>query len=253
MLLRAYATILFFAATFLLPGPAFAHRPYFNAESAPVALPGGESGAIRLLNGDGILGPDPIRPIITDASGGVRAIAPVGYAASYSCAARSCRVYVYRNTALFPDVFDTEIASMKSIALLRTADENELDAVLRENEPYFGFRLVPDLSVRMLGALACLAHWWRSFVFLMLAGATALPIWLLSRAALDRRERNRSGAMWLCILFAVAITVPVMIFVLMFLFVSAYPPLLSVIPLALPTALLVAELFRRSRWTAART
>jgi len=251
MVFRGCATILFFAAGFLLPSPAFAHQPYFNTGSAPVVLPGDESGTIRLLNGDGILGPDPIRPVITDASGGVRAIAPVGYAASYSCAEQSCRVYVYRNTVLLPDVFDTEIESMKATALLRTAGENDLDAVLRETETYYGFRHVPDVSARMLGALACLAHWWRSFVFLTLAGATALPIWLLSRAALDRREQHRSGAMWLCILFAVAITIPMMIFVLMFLFVSAYPPLLSVIPLALPTAILFAEFARRSRWIAA--
>lgn len=249
MLLRGCTTLLWLAASLLLPTSAAAHQPYFRGKPASVALPAGESGLIRLLYGDGILGPDPVRPIITDGSGGVRANGPLGYAASYSCAAQSCRVYVYRNSDLLPDVFDTEIESMKASASLRTADANDLDAVLRETKSYYGFRHVPDLSARILGALACLARWWRSFVFLALVGSTALPIWLLMRMALGRREQNRAGAVCLCILFAVAITIPMMALALLFLFVSAYPPLLAMIPLGLPTAMLLGESVRRSRWT----
>src|SRR6185312_5154065 len=95
MLLRGCTIALCLAAVVLLPTSAAAHRPYFRGEPTSVALPAGESGVLRLLNGDGILGPDPVRPVITDASGGVRALGPVGYATSYSCAAQSCRIYVY--------------------------------------------------------------------------------------------------------------------------------------------------------------
>jgi hypothetical protein len=244
---RALVLIVLFAAIFLLPTAASAHRPYFRG-GQPVALPAGESGVIRLLYGDGILGPDPVRPVVIDATGGVRAIAPTGYAASYSCAAQSCRVYVYRNTMLLPHVFDTDVQSMKSSAVLRTADENDLDAVLRAKELYYGFSHVPNLSARILGALACLAHWWISFAFFVLIGSTVLPVWLLLRMALDRREQNRWAAILLCILCAIAVTIPMLAVMLMFLFVSAYPPLLSLIPLGLPTAILLALYMRRSLW-----
>jgi len=136
---------------------------------------------------------------------------------------------------------------MKSNAVLRTADENDLDAVLRAKEAYYGFSYVPDLSARILGALACLAHWWGSFAFLVLIGSTVLPVWILLRMALDRRDQNRWGAVSLCILFAVAVTIPMLAVLLMFLFVSAYPLLLSLIPLGLPTAVLLAPYIRRSR------
>jgi hypothetical protein len=244
---RVCVILVLFAAVVLLPTPASAHRPYFRGEPAAVALPAGESGLIRLLYGDGILGPDPVRPVVTDAAGGVRAIAPTGYAASYSCAAQSCRVYVYRNTMLLPHVFDTDVPTMKVSAALRTADDNDLDAVLRSTEPYYGFNHIPNLSARIFGAFACLAHWWGSFAFLVLVGSTLLPVWIFLRMALDRREQNRWGSV-LCILFAVAVTLPMLAAWLMFLFVSAYPPLLSLIPLALPTAVLLALYVRRTLW-----
>lgn len=237
-----------FAAIVLLPTSASAHRPYFRGEAASVALPAGESGVIRLLYGDGILGPDPVRPVVTDLTGGVRAIAPMGYAASYSCGAQSCRVYVYINTPLLPRVFHTDVQSMKSNAVLRTADENDLVAVLSAKEPYYGFSHVPNLSARILGAFVCLAHWWASFAFLMLIGSTVLPVWIFLRGALDRRDQNRWGAVSLCILFALAITPPMLVVLLLFLFVSAYPLLLSLVPLGLPTAILLCLFGRRSLW-----
>jgi hypothetical protein len=247
-MIRARLVSALLVAVILLPTPAAAHMPYFSGTPEAVALPGGESGAIRLLYGDGILDSDPVRPIVTDAGGGVRAITPVGYAASYSCAARSCRVYLYRDTMLLPRVFDTDIETMKASAVLRTADENDLDAVMRTREPFYGFRHVPDLGARIVGALVCLAHWWDSFVILMLIGATAIPVLLLVRMALGRREENRWGAMTLCILFVIGISIPVAVILLMFLFVSAYPLLLSLVPLGLPTAVLLATFAGRSLW-----
>ena len=240
-MIRAFLVPALFAAIGLLPTAAAAHQPYFRGAPEAVALPAGESGVIRLLYGDGILSSDPVRAVVTDAAGGVRAIAPQGYAASYSCAARSCRVYVYRDTALLPRVFDTDVETTKVSAILRTADANDLDAVVRAQGPSYGFRHVPDLGPRIVGALVCLAHWWPSFVILMLIGATAVPVWLLLRKVLDRREENRWGAISLCVLVVIAISIPVAFVLLMVLFVSAYPPLLSLIPLGLPTAALLAR------------
>ena len=45
---------------------ALAHRPYFT-QIEKIRLPNGEMGEARLLNGDGILGPDPVRVVVVDA------------------------------------------------------------------------------------------------------------------------------------------------------------------------------------------
>src|SRR5262249_47006736 len=84
---------------------AAAHLPYFRGYAAPVALPGGDSGLLRRLYGDGLMMADPVRPVVTDKSGAVRALGPVGYAVEHACSGGTCRVYVYRDTSLLPEVY----------------------------------------------------------------------------------------------------------------------------------------------------
>src|SRR4051794_39205993 len=100
-------------ATVCMPFAA-AHVPYFSGYAAPVALPGGDSGLLRRLYGEGKLMADPVRPIVTDKSGDVRALGPLGYAAEYSCSGGACRVYVYSNVSLLPDVYRFDPQSTKS-------------------------------------------------------------------------------------------------------------------------------------------
>ena len=53
--MRGWALLAFVVAS-LLASPAAAHRPFFTQVEA-IQLPNGERGEVRLLHGDGILGP----------------------------------------------------------------------------------------------------------------------------------------------------------------------------------------------------
>lgn len=57
----------------LSPGRAEAHRPYFK-ESAEIILANGESMQMRFAYGDGLFGPDPIRPVLVDKDGIIVAV-----------------------------------------------------------------------------------------------------------------------------------------------------------------------------------
>lgn len=64
--------------------PASAHRPYFT-QVGKIALPNGRMGEARLLNGDGILGPDPVRVLILDAGGKLLARSHQSRSMTISC------------------------------------------------------------------------------------------------------------------------------------------------------------------------
>jgi hypothetical protein len=64
--------------------PAAAHRPYFT-QVEQVALPDGAMGEIRLLHGDGIIISDPVRAIIVDGDGRLRARSPQTWAMILLC------------------------------------------------------------------------------------------------------------------------------------------------------------------------
>jgi hypothetical protein len=214
---------------------AAAHLPYFRGYAPPVALPGGDSGLLRRLYGDGIMMADPVRPVVIDKRGDVRALGPVGYAAEHSCSGGSCRVYVYNETSLLPDVYRFDPRSTKSTDVPSAmGGADALDAVMRA-EGIYGFVEVPDLSVRVAGAFACLMQWWPSFVILLLIGGSAVPVWVCLGMAIGRRGENRLGSKMRAVLCAVAIALPTIGLYWLFLFSTAYPPLLSLIAVCIPT------------------
>jgi hypothetical protein len=66
--------------------PALAHSPFFTQTEA-MALPGGETGEIRLIHGDGILGPDPIWTVVINPQGSVIARSEAALAMVIVCRA----------------------------------------------------------------------------------------------------------------------------------------------------------------------
>lgn len=231
-------------ATVCMPLAA-AHQPYFRGYAAAVALPGGDSGSLRRLYGDGIVLSDPVRALVTDKSGDVRALGPVGYAMEHFCSWGSCRVYVYRDTSLLPEVYRFDPRSTKPTAVLSVnGGADALDAIMRA-EGIYGFVAVHDLSARLSGALACLMQWWPSFVILLLIGGSAVPVWLCLGMAIGPKEENQLGSAMLAVLCAVGITVPAIGFYWLFLFITAYPPLLSWVAFSIPT--LMTVLYRMLR------
>jgi hypothetical protein len=64
--------------------PASAHRPYYT-QVEKILLPNGQIGELRLLNGDGILGPDPVRAVIVSPQGRLLAISSKTHSMAISC------------------------------------------------------------------------------------------------------------------------------------------------------------------------
>lgn len=218
---------------------ATAHLPYFRGYAAPVALPGGDSGLLRRLYGDGIMMSDPVRPVVTDKSGAVRALGPIGYAAEHACSGGSCRVYVFSDTSFLPDVYRFDPLATKSTGVLSIAGGvDALDPVIRAQGMY-GFVLESDFTARIAGAVACLMQWWPSFFILVLIGASAVPMWRFFAMAIGPRENNRFGSATLAVLWAVAVMVPAAGLYALFLFLTAYPPLLSLVAVSIPTLVLL--------------
>jgi len=232
-------------ATVCMP-PAAAHQPYFRGYAAAVALPGGDSGSLRRLYGDGIVTSDPVRAIVTDKSGDVRALGPIGYAMEHFCSWGSCRVYVYSNTSLLPDVYRFDPPSTKPTAVLSINGANALDAIMIA-EGVYGFVAVPDLSARVWGAIACLMQWWPSFVILLLIGGSAVPAWLFLGKAIRPKEEHPPVSATLAFFWAGLIALPSIGFYCLFLLMTAYPPLLSLIAISVPTLMSLLYFMLRSR------
>ena len=60
--------LLLLALTWAAGGSALAHRPYFT-QVAPIVLPDGQPGEMRLLHGDGIIFADPVRILVLNQEG----------------------------------------------------------------------------------------------------------------------------------------------------------------------------------------
>jgi hypothetical protein len=245
--MRFFLGIMVFVLTTVCMPLAAAHLPYFRGYASPVALPGGDSGLLRRLYGDGIMLADPVRPVVIDKRGDVRALGPVGYAAEHSCSGGSCRVYVYNDTSLLPDVYRFDLRSTKSTDVPSAAGgADALDAVMR-TEGIYGFVATPDLSARVAGALACLMQWWPSFVILLLIGGSAVPVWVCLGMAIGPHEENRLGSAMRAVLCAGAIALPAFGLYWLFLFLTAYPPLLSLIAICIPTLVWSLHLMVRNK------
>lgn len=233
-------------ATLCMPMAA-AHQPYFNGYASPVALPGGDSGQLRRLYGDGIVSFDPVRAIVTDKGGDVRALGPIGYAVEHFCSWGSCRVYVYGGaSSLLPKVYRFDPPSTKPTAILSANSVNGLDAIMLA-EGVYGFVAVHDLSARVWGAIACLMQWWPSFVMLLMIGGSVVPAWLFVAKAVRLNKAGQSRSATLAIFHAGLIAAPAIAAYWLFLSMTAYPPLLSVVTASIPTLMAVLYLILRTK------
>jgi hypothetical protein len=73
-----------FVLGILAASPTWAHSPYFT-DVERLRLPDGAMGEARLLNGDGIIGPDPVRVLILDAAGRLLARSRKSVLMGFSC------------------------------------------------------------------------------------------------------------------------------------------------------------------------
>jgi hypothetical protein len=82
-------------------------------------LGNGRPAELRLLYGDGILGPDPVRPVVVGEQGEIYALGPHGEAVAFTCAEQDCRVFIFMAGASLPYVFILDRATFRSEPVYR--------------------------------------------------------------------------------------------------------------------------------------
>ena len=98
---------------------ALAHEPHLSFVRAPLVLGNGRPAELRLLYGDGILGPDPVRPVVVGEQGEIYALGPHGEAVAFTCAEQDCRVFIFMAGASLPYVFILDRATLRSEPVYR--------------------------------------------------------------------------------------------------------------------------------------
>ena len=105
--------------------PANAHRPYFT-QVEKILLPDGEVGEVRLLNGDGIFGPDPVRAIILDAQGHLLARSQKSTLMSIHCSQMSQCLVIDLTKDNILDLDPSSFRQAGSVPGLTDQDRSEL-------------------------------------------------------------------------------------------------------------------------------
>ena len=84
-------------------------------------------------------------------------------------------------------------------------------------------------------ALSCLAQWWPSFIVLIVIGACAVPAWCRLESGLASIRGRRKDVDTAMVVQAIAIIAAVAGLCALYLWGSAYPPLLALIVVGLPS------------------
>jgi hypothetical protein len=138
-----------FGALYVGPGPALAHRPY-TTQVEKVALPDGQVGEARLLHGDGIVAPDPIRVVVVSAGGHLLARSHRSQTMTLVCSReKQCRAFDVERA----QVLDIDHSTFREGSNVPYYGD-ELWAV-EHGEESWGFRVRPaSLLERIEGELA---------------------------------------------------------------------------------------------------
>jgi hypothetical protein len=212
---------------------------HFAGYVATVALPGGDSGAIRMLHDGGGSSAERVRIVVTDKRGDVRALGPVGSAAEFSCSGSRCSIYVYDDASMLPAVYRFQPSSTKSADATAAVDSSDLNAVMN-SELIYGFVPVDGLLQRIWGALLCLTQWWPSFLALTTIGACLLLAGIrLWRAVVAARGGWSAAAVAGVVRSGGLVAAAVALYGL-YVWASGYPPLLSAAAVSVPAVVVFA-------------
>jgi hypothetical protein len=176
-----------FLLAILAMGPAWAHRPYFS-DVGKIRLPDGTLGEARLLNGDGIFGPDPVRVLILDAQNRLLARSHKSVLMALSCEQDGrCLIFDLSRRK----VLDLEPSSFRQGAVVPGADDRDSLWDLEDGEEIWGFaprNPTPGERLKSYGLL-----WQKSLPAIVIDGLvgiacalTALAMLHLGRAKLTR-------------------------------------------------------------------
>lgn len=91
MIVRLVLSLVLLIFVVVTPGTIRAHSPYFSENTEAFDGPDGTKLDLRLLYGDGIIIADPVRAVIIDSHGQLRAVSPLSHAMQIHCSLRSGR------------------------------------------------------------------------------------------------------------------------------------------------------------------
>jgi hypothetical protein len=212
---------------------ALAHRPYLSSERAPLVLENGRPAELRLLYGDGILGPDPVRPIVVGGKGEIYALGPHGDAIAFTCTEQDCRVFIFMlASASLPHVFILDRATFKSESVYRfSSDDPGVSDLAQRAEETFGFRAVPLKPGLLIQSIVLfVAGSPLRVIFLVLLALGFWPTCLLAidaaRAGTRRKRVTLALASVACALMTFVLSVVAWVGLLV---VSGFPPFLAVL------------------------
>jgi hypothetical protein len=168
---------------------ALAHEPHLSSVRAPLVLENGRPAELRLLYGDGILGPDPVRPVVVGEQGEIYALGPHGEAVAFTCAEQDCRVLIFMAGASLPYVFILDRATFRSEPVYRfSSDDPGVSDLAQRAEETFGFRAVPLKPVLLIQSIMVfLADSPLTVAFLVLLALGFWPTFRLAIAAARAR------------------------------------------------------------------
>jgi hypothetical protein len=170
----------------LLASPAAAHRPFFT-QVGTIQLPNGERGEVRLLHGDGIFGPDPVRAIVIDERGRLRARSERSLFMGLSCPSEArCTIFDFaRDQVLEVDLATLRVGSL--VPGLSDRDRDDLWDIEDGNEAWGFVAREPNASEWRDGLRTKVRLAWPVLAFNGIAGGVA---WLLMRVAMARGRRQ---------------------------------------------------------------
>jgi hypothetical protein len=168
------------SAAFICASPAFAHRPYFT-QVETIRLPNGEMGEARLLNGDGILGPDPVRVVVIDGQGRLLARSHKSRSMALACR-REGQCLIFDFSA--GKILDPIPSSFHRGPVVPGLSDRERDGLweLEDGSESWGFaRRDPSFAERVLGYRSMLSSRLPEVIFTVVIGALCA---LLAAAAI---------------------------------------------------------------------
>ena len=173
-------------------GAAQAHRPYLAGGHLALYMGGCcEPTELRLLYGDGIIGSDPVRPIVVGAQGQVYALGPKSDAAAIACNGSQCRIFIYRADDVLPRVLVPDKSNFMVRDPVHRVDDDDAIAATERAEQSYGFVTLP-LGPLLLaqGAWAFIAQ---SPLAAMLLVAVSLGVWPTCRLAFTGLRARTPG------------------------------------------------------------
>lgn len=175
---------------------ALAHRPYFT-QVEKIRLPNGEIGEARLLNGDGILGPDPVRVIILDAQSRLLARSHKSHSMALSCRDKG-QCLIFDLSA--GKILELAPSSFRQGPLVPGLGDNERNELweLEEGSESWGFVLRnPSTGEMLLSYKVLMSSQWPMMMFNIVIGALcalllAAAIVIMKEAIIVIKEKENS-------------------------------------------------------------